>query len=74
MIDTNQLSALISAFRVETEKESISPELFAARKLHVMIQECTFPKKHRADEENQHFCDICGNHPCRVRGVPSTQL
>ena len=26
MIDTNQLSALISAFRVETEKESISPE------------------------------------------------
>ena len=24
MIDTNQLSALISAFRVETEKESIS--------------------------------------------------
>ena len=25
MIDTNQLSALISAFRVETEKESISP-------------------------------------------------
>ncbi len=27
MIDTNQLSALISAFRVETEKESISPEI-----------------------------------------------
>ena len=26
MIDTNQLSALVSAFRVETEKESISPE------------------------------------------------
>ena len=26
MIDTNQLTALISAFRVETEKESISPE------------------------------------------------
>ena len=26
MIDTNQLSTLISAFRVETEKESISPE------------------------------------------------
>ena len=26
MIETNQLSALISAFRVETEKESISPE------------------------------------------------
>ena len=26
MIDTTQLSALISAFRVETEKESISPE------------------------------------------------
>ena len=26
MIDTDQLSALISAFRVETEKESISPE------------------------------------------------
>ena len=27
MIDTNQLSALVSAFRVETEKESISPEI-----------------------------------------------
>ena len=26
MIDTDQLSALVSAFRVETEKESISPE------------------------------------------------
>ena len=26
MIDTNQLTSLISAFRVETEKESISPE------------------------------------------------
>ncbi len=26
MIDTNQLSALVSAFRVETEKKSISPE------------------------------------------------
>ena len=26
MIDTTQLSALVSAFRVETEKESISPE------------------------------------------------
>ncbi|MBQ5509051.1 MAG: hypothetical protein IIT96_04740 [Muribaculaceae bacterium] len=26
MIDTNQLSALVSALRVETEKESISPE------------------------------------------------
>ncbi len=26
MIDTNQLSALVSTFRVETEKESISPE------------------------------------------------
>ena len=26
MIDTNQLTALVSAFRVETEKESISPE------------------------------------------------
>ncbi len=46
MIDTNQLSALISAFRVETEKESTSPELFAARKLHVMtmIRECHSPK------------------------------
>ena len=46
MIDTNQLSALISAFSVETEKESISPELFAARKLHVMtmIRECHSPK------------------------------
>ena len=26
MIDTTQLTQLISAFRVETEKESISPE------------------------------------------------
>ena len=26
MIDVNQLTSLISAFRVETEKESISPE------------------------------------------------
>ena len=26
MIDTNQPSALVSAFRVETEKDSISPE------------------------------------------------
>ena len=26
MIDISQLTALISAFRVETEKESISPE------------------------------------------------
>ena len=26
MIDVNQLTELISAFRVETEKESISPE------------------------------------------------
>ena len=26
MIDITQLTALISAFRVETEKESISPE------------------------------------------------
>ena len=30
MIDTNQLSALISAFRVETEKESISPQELAS--------------------------------------------
>ena len=33
MIDTNQLSALISAFRVETEKESISPEPSARQRL-----------------------------------------
>ena len=30
MIDTNQLSALISTFRVETEKESISPQELAS--------------------------------------------
>ena len=30
MIDTNQLTSLISAFRVETEKESISPETVGA--------------------------------------------
>jgi hypothetical protein len=30
MIDTNQLSALIWAFRVETEKESISPQELAS--------------------------------------------
>ena len=33
MIDTNQLSALVSAFRVETEKESISPEPSARQSL-----------------------------------------
>ena len=30
MIDTTQLTQLISAFRVETEKESISPETVGA--------------------------------------------
>lgn len=30
MIDVNQLTSLISAFRVETEKESISPETVGA--------------------------------------------
>ena len=33
MIDTNQLSALVSAFRVETEKEIISPEPSARQSL-----------------------------------------
>ena len=33
MIDTNQLSALVLAFRVETEKESISPEPSARQSL-----------------------------------------
>ena len=36
MIDTTQLTQLISAFRVETEKESISPETVGAL-LHDII-------------------------------------
>ena len=40
MIDTNQLSTLISAFRVETEKESISPqELASLREERVVMRE-----------------------------------
>ena len=47
MIDTNQLSALISAFRVETEKESISPEtvgklLQDGQIVSKVIQKCGF--------------------------------
>ena len=47
MIDTNQLSALISAFRVETEKESISPEtvgklLQDGQIVSQVIQKCGF--------------------------------
>ena len=47
MINTNQLSALISAFRVETEKESISPEtvgnlLQDGQIVSHVIQKCGF--------------------------------
>ena len=47
MIDTNQLSVLISAFRVETEKESISPEtvgklLQDGQIVSQVIQKCGF--------------------------------
>ena len=33
MIDISQLTSLVSAFRVETEKESISPEPSARQRL-----------------------------------------
>ena len=37
MIDTNQLSALVSAFRAETAKESIAPEPSARQSLRLRV-------------------------------------
>ena len=39
MIDISQLTSLISAFRVETEKESISPEPSARQSLRLRVGE-----------------------------------